>query len=401
VTFGTWFRPRRYEYWGGVSEADHNGDEERFDREDEAMLLARRNLLTDPVRFLLSVLSVAVSIALILLLAGYRSGVYAQTSAYLDNTPGSVVVAERGIRDFLGTNSALPPGAAETVRRAPGVERVIPVVSQFVIFELHGRKDGFLLIGYDPAVGGGPWKLVAGREPTSDGELVIDRTTALQQDVAIGDPITLLDRQATVVGLSDETTFWAGSIAFARIGTLQALLRTSNLESFLLVSPTTGTSAEALRDRLAVPGMEALLKSDVIANDRKLMARVYDAPIGLMVAIAFIVGVLVVGLVIYTATIERRREYGALKAIGARNAVLYGTVTIQALIAGVVGSAIGVGLALGASAGLMAFRPQFWVEIVPAHAVVVLVSSLLMAVLAALIPARAVARLEPAEVFRG
>ena len=79
------------------------------------------------------------------------------------------------------------------------------------------------------------------------------------------------------------------------------------------------------------------------------MARVYDAPIGLMVAIAFVVGVLVVGLVIYTATIERRREYGALKAIGARNRTLYGVVTTQAVIAAVAGAVAGIGLAYGAA----------------------------------------------------
>jgi putative ABC transport system permease protein len=365
------------------------------------MMLARRNLLTDPVRFVLSVLGVAVSIALILLLAGYRSGVYAQASAYLDHTTGSVVVAEHGIRDFLGTSSALPSGAEAAVRQLPDVERVIPVVSQFVIVERNGRKDGFFLVGYDPAIGGGPWKLAAGREPRSDDELVIDRTTAQQEGIAIGARVALLDREATVVGLSDETTFWAGSIAFARIGTLQSLLRAPTLQSFLLVSPTAGISAEALRDRLAIPGTDALLKSDVIANDRRLMARVYDAPIGLMVAIAFVVGVLVVGLVIYSATIERRREYGALKAIGARNRILYRVVAIQALIAVGVGSAFGVGLALGGGASLMAWRPQFRVDIEPASVGVVLASSLLMALLAALIPARAVARLEPAEVFRG
>ena len=365
------------------------------------MLLARRNLFRDRTRFLLSVLGVAVSVGLILLLAGYRSGVYRQASAYLDNTPGSVVVAERGIRDFLGTSSVLPPGAAEAVRQTPGVDRVIQVVSQFVIFERHERKDGFFLIGYDPAVGGGPWKLVEGREPTADDELVVDRTTALQHDMTIGDQVRLLDRDATIVGLSDETTFWAGSVAFARLATLESLLRAPGLRSFLLVTPEADISPEALRDRLAVPGTEVLLKSDVIANDAKLMARVYDAPIGMMVAIAFIVGVLVVGLVIYTATIERRREYGAVKAIGARNRTLYRVVTIQAVIAALVGAIVGVALAYGAGAALMTWRPQFLVDIEPAAIGVVLASSLVMALLAALIPARSVARLEPAEVFRG
>lgn len=365
------------------------------------MLLARRNLFRDRTRFLLSVLGVAVSVGLILLLAGYRSGVYRQASAYLDNTPGTIVVAERGIQNFLGTSSVLPPGAAEAVRATPGVDRVIPVVSQFVIFERHERKDGFFLIGYDPAIGGGPWKLVEGREPTADDELVVDRTTARQHDMTLGDQVRLLDRDATIVGLSDETTFWAGSVAFARLTTLESLRRAPGVRSFLVVTPAAGSSPETLRDRLAIPGTEVLLKSDVVANDRKLLARVYDAPIGLMVAIAFVVGVLVVGLVIYTATIERRREYGAVKAIGARNRTLYRVVTIQAVIAAVVGALVGIGLAYAAGAALMTWRSQFLVDIEPAAIGIVLASSLLMALLAALIPARSLARLEPAEVFRG
>ena len=365
------------------------------------MLLARRNLFRDRTRFLLSILGVAVSVGLILLLAGYRSGVYRQASAYLDNTPGSVVVAEKGIRDFLGTSSVLPADAFERVRSTPGAGRVIPVVSSFVIFELHERKNGFFLIGYDPDTGGGPWKIVEGREPAADFEVVIDRTTARQHDIAIGDPLTLLDRTARVVGFSDETTFWAGSIAFARLTTLEALFRAPGLRSFLLVTPSPGLSPDALRDRLTAAGTEVILKRDVIANDAKLLARVYDAPIGLMVAIAFVVGVLVVGLVIYTATIERRREYGAVKAIGARNRTLYRVVAMQAVMAAVLGAVVGIALAFGAAAALMTWRPQFLVSIEPTAIGIVLASSLLMALLAALVPARAVARLEPAEVFRG
>ena len=365
------------------------------------MLLARRNLFRDRTRFLLSVTGVAVSIALILLLSGYRTGVYRQASAYLDNTGGDVVLAEKGIRDFLGTSSLLPAGAREAVATTPGVARVVPIVSQFVIFDRHGRKDGLFLIGYDPAAGGGPWRLVDGREPMTDDELVIDRTTANQHGIELGDTLTLLDRETTVVGLSDGTTFWAGSIAFARITAVQSLLRTPGLRSFLLITPEAGMAPAVLRDRLNVPGAEALLKSDVIANDAKLMARVYDAPIGIMVAIAFVVGVLVVGLVIYTATVERWREYGVVKAIGARNRVLYRVVAAQALIAAVPGAVLGIGAGFGTAAILMTWRPQFLVEIEPPTVAAVLAGSLLMAVLAALVPARSVARLEPAEVFRG
>ena len=70
------------------------------------------------------------------------------------------------------------------------------------------------------------------------------------------------------------------------------------------------------------------------------------------------------------------------------------------MIAAVSGAIAGVGLAYGAGAALMAWRPQFLVTIEPTAVAIVLASSLVMAVLAALIPARSVARLEPAEVFR-
>ena len=66
-----------------------------------------------------------------------------------------------------------------------------------------------------------------------------------------------------------------------------------------------------------------------MANDKQIVADIFDQVILLMLAAAFIVGALVVGMVIYTATIERRGEYGILKAIGARNGMLYRIVVSQ------------------------------------------------------------------------
>ena len=363
-------------------------------------MLAWRNLSRDPVRLLLSVAGVAVSIVLILLLVGYRSGVYAQASAYLDHAPGTVLVAERGVADFLGTTSTLQPNLVDRVVSLPGVAAAVPIVTQFVVFEEHGRKDGLFLVGYDPAKGGGPWRLATGREPATDDEIVLDAVAARQHGIGVGDRIRILDRDLAVVGLSDGTTFWAGSMAFARVGSLETFLRAPGLRSFVLVTPTPGASLPSLAAAVASLGADLVPKATLVANDRRLLARVYDAPIGLMVAIAFVIGVLVVGLVIYTATVERRREYGALKAIGAGNRALYRVVATQALIAALLGAVAGVALALVGGQALMAWRPQFLVELDAATLTVVVASSLLMAAIASLVPARALAGLEPAEVLR-
>jgi len=364
------------------------------------MLLARRNLAHDRIRLLLSVAGVALSVMLILLLSGYLAGIYRQASAYLENAPGSIVVAQNGVRTFAGSSSFLSNAVLDAVRATPGVERAIPIVMQGAVLELHDRKEIASLVGYDAALGGGPWDLAAGREPIADDEVVIDRVLADQHGIAVGSRVRILDREMTVVGLSNGTSMWIGSYIFARAEAVQALLRAPGMWSAIFVTPTVEVTDDDILARIAVPGAEAYRKTDKVDSDRKGIARIYDAPLGLMVAIAFVVGVLVVGLVIYTATVERRREYGALKAIGMRNRTLYRLVASQALIAAVAGGLLGATFAFGLGALLVTWRPQFPVVIEPGAVAAALGASLVMAVLAALAPARAMARLAPAEVFR-
>ncbi len=364
------------------------------------MLLARRNLAHDRIRLVLSVMGVALSVMLILLLSGYLAGIYRQASAYLDNTPGSIVVAQKGVRTFAGSSSFLSSDVLDAVRSVPGVERAVPIVMQSAVLELHDRKEIASLVGYDASLGGGPWDLAAGREPSLDSEVVMDRVLADQHGIVIGSRLKILDREFTIVGLSNGTSMWIGSYIFARAEVVQALLRAPGTWSAIFVTPAAGVSDDEVRARISVPGVEAYPKTDKIDSDRKGIARIYDAPLGLMVAIAFVVGVLVVGLVIYTATVERRREYGALKAIGMRNRTLYRLVTSQALIAAVAGGVLGVALAFGLGALLVTWRPQFPVVIEVGAVAAALGASLVMALLAALAPARAMAGLAPAEVFR-
>jgi putative ABC transport system permease protein len=365
------------------------------------MALARRNLLQDRTRLALSVLGVALAVMLMLLLNGLLGGMYTQIGSYLDHSSGQLVVAQQGVRNLLGATSLLPPNTTERVRADPEVAKAIPILSQFVILDLHGRKQPTYMIGYDPAQGGGPWQLASGRRPEADSELVFDRVLAERHNIGLGDTVPVMGRNFTVVGLSDGTASWMTSFFFVRQTAAESLLRAPGATSFLLVTPAPGVSATNLRERLNTePGVEAVIRTDMMANDVTLLARFFSIPLQLMVAIAFLVGTLVVGLVIYTATTERRREYGVLKAIGARNRRLYTVVITQALLAALAGAMLGVGLAFGTAWVIMALRPQFLVTLTPLAGAQVVGATLLMAVLASFFPARLLARLAPAEAFR-
>jgi len=104
--------------------------------------------------------------------------------------------------------------------------------------------------------------------------------------------------------------------------------------------------------------------------------------------VGFLVGLAVMALTVYIATLSRRVEYGILKAVGARNRYLYGTVlalTITFLLSVIIPN-LGSNLAL---------------QISSASLLKVGIVSLVIATLSALLPIRQIAGLDPALVFKG
>ncbi len=365
------------------------------------MFIAQRNLFGDKGRLALSVAGIALAVMLILILGGFLSGVYQQATAYLDNTPGTVVVTQSGVSGFFASTSLLPAGTEQAVRQTEGVARVVPITAQTILFELHGSKTGAEVVGYDPALGGGPWQISTGRGVQAADEIVVDLALARTHSIAVGDTFILLNHQFKVVGLAGGASMWAAGYLFVSKDTLASLLNTPAATSLLLVTPSPGVSPQMLRDRLAnLRGVDVVRKSDVAANDTQFLTSIYSGPLWLMLGIAFLVGTLVVGLIVYTSTVERQREYGTLKALGAGNGLLYRVVASQALLTAVVGAIIGVAIAYGAAQLIVALRPQLLVSIEPATVGWALLTGLVMALLGALFPARTIARLAPADVFR-
>ncbi|MBL8078206.1 MAG: ABC transporter permease [Anaerolineales bacterium] len=365
------------------------------------MSLARRNLFQDKTRLALSIFGVALAVMLILVLKGFLAGMNRQITSYLDHSPGSIVVAQEDVVNLLGATSLLPEGVAQKAESIRGVGKAIPILSQFVILDLHDKKQPAYMIGYDSKLGGGPWELSAGREPRSKREIVFDRIFADRLDVKLGDQIEVMGKDFTIVGFSNDTTSWMTSYFFIRKRDAEELLLAPGATSFLLLTTSDNANMNDILRRVNnISNVNALTKKEMIANDINLFADIFSAPLKLMVGIAFLVGTMIVGLIIYTATVERQREYGVIKAIGGKNRFLYQVVLTQALFASLAGSLLGVLLANGAAQWIMSARPQFLIVFDPADSGQALLAGLGMALIAAIFPTRVVANLAPAEVFR-
>src|SRR3990172_2969288 len=148
------------------------------------------------------------------------------------------------------------------------------------------------------------------------------------------------------------------------------------------------------------PGLQVFTSQEFAKAIRKEIDESFLPIIAILVAIGFVVGAAVVGLTIYTATIERTREFGVMKAVGASPGFLYRIVLSQSAILTAAGFLVGL-LGAVAVADLAARAvPEFATDFQPRDIAAVGAAALLMAVVASLVPARRVNSIDPAMVFR-
>ena len=349
---------------------------------------------------MLAVIGVALAVALVGLLLGLRAGIGKQVTTYEDRSGAEVYVGAKGARNLYVTDSVVPASLARRVAAAaPGVEAAA-ITASLEMLTLHGRKAATLMIGSDPGRLGGPWTMDSGRPPAALGEISVDRVFAATHGLRRGDELPVRGEPLRVVGVTDRTSAWMTPLLFVTRAQANRMTNRADVASYIVARGSGEPSALAARVRAALPAATVLTRDQVAENDRQLMASAFNTPLLVMVLVALGVGALVVGLSVYGFVSERRREFGMLKAIGGSMSRLYRVVGIHALAIAGVGVALGLVLQLAGAAAMRAADPKFLFVFRPSHLAVALAAALAMALVGAWAPARIIARLDPAEVFR-
>jgi putative ABC transport system permease protein len=358
--------------------------------------LARRNLLADPRRLVATAVAVGLAIMLILLLDGLWIGITRGVTAYEDNVGADLYVAQPGTHNFFGAVSQIPIGTLDIVRAQPGVDWAAPVRTYLAIVDLHKRKIPTAVIGWVPGERGGPWVIAAGRAPQADDEVAIGRVMADRHGLDVGDSIDMMGRRFRIVGTSSDT--FMTSFVFMTHAATDALLGTPDTTSFILVGTR---DPAAVRAGLAATGLAVHDRDELARRDLAVLTRAYKVPMGVMRTVALAIGSLVVALSVYTAMMDRRREYGIIKAMGATRRHLLSIAFRQTMIVAGIGLATGGVLFLVGRAVITNLRPQFAVVATAGGIARAVVAAVLMAAIAAIVPAHQLARLEPAAAYRG
>lgn len=363
--------------------------------------IALRNLLQEKTRLIISVGGVAFSVTLIMILAGLYQGWQNKIGEYIRAVPADIWVMQSGSEDLFHTPSILPLNLAEDLKHVEGVASAKPFNARRLVATVNDSKLNLYVVAFDSANDvGKPARIVDGKPSPGQGEIIIDRSQ--RKKIKLGDSVMAAGQTLKVVGFSEGGDLVTSSFAFALKDDLNKIQKLPEAANLFVIEVNPGEDPDKVMENIKskVPNVEAVTKDKYVSNNTKIVTDNFLPVILVLLVIGVVVGIAVIGLTIFTSTIEKSREYGVLKAIGMKNRQLYTVVIEQALIAGLIGYAVGAGLAFGLGGGLGQYVPQFVTQIRWFDVAWVFGLTLLMSVVAAYLPIRRIARIDPAEVFK-
>jgi len=371
--------------------------------------LARRNLLHDRVRLVVTLTGIVFAVVLSAIQLGLFVGFQRATSDVIANAGADLWVKSTGVT-HLETGVPFSERKLYDVLATPGIASAQNHIVRFGQWQKPGGgQEGILLIGVElTGEMGQPWKLVAGsvealREPDA---VIVDELYLSKLGIrGIGDTAEIGGHRARVVGLTRGIrTFTTSPPVFTSFKHARDFGPVANDQTMYILAklvPGADPQAVAARVRETMTGVDVALADDWRAAQERYWMFGTGAGITVLIAagLGLLVGVVVVAQTIYAATVDHIREYGTLKAMGATNGYLYRVILQQAALSAVAGYGIGIAIALLASRASLAGTTAIILEAPLASALFAL--TLVMCLGASVVSINKVTRLDPAMVFKG
>ncbi len=299
--------------------------------------LVLENLRFRPVRTILSVLAIGIEVVMILTIVGISRGMIVDSQRRMRGVGADVLVRPPGSSPISLSSAPIPEKMVQFIERQPHVTMAVGAIN----YPVGGLT---VITGVDVArftqLSGG-FHYIKGGPPRQPSDLLIDHYYAHQNKLEIGSPVQLMNRRWRVCGIYEE-----GKLArlVIPIGILQDL--TSNAGKLSQIFVKVDNPADV---GVVVTQLKAKLTGYQIYSLEEFMSltSMDHIPglaefIGVVIGLSIIVGFLVVFLSMYTAVLERTREIGILKALGASPSFVLGVLMRETLILAICGSVVGI-----------------------------------------------------------
>jgi putative ABC transport system permease protein len=359
--------------------------------------LIARNLLHRPMRTFISVMAVAVEVALVVLIVGLTSGLLSETAKRIEGIGADIMVQPPAASVFLGfSGSPMPIKIAEILKKQKYVQSVAPALLQF---NSSGGVD--VVYGIDPesfrAVSGG-FVFLQGHDMEGPNDLLVDDWAAKAKKIKVGDTYNLLNHDWHVAAIIEHGK---GARLFVPLATLQDLVGAHDKASIFLLRCTRPEHTEDVMEELrhVVPGYTIRPLKDFLSLMTATNIPGLQTFIHAMIGLAVAIGLLVIFLTMYTTVIERTRDIGVLKSLGADRSFIIRALIYESTALCILGIAAGVGLSYLVRAAFLAGFPTLSILITPRWIVSAAGIALGGAVVGASYPAWMASRKDPVEAL--
>ena len=310
------------------------------------------NLTRRPLRSLISIVAVMLEVTLILLIVGLALGLLRDSRQRQAGIGADVVVMPPGSSFIVGlTGAPMPIKVGEILGRLDHVVAVAPVVTSVSTAGTLELIDGIELSSYEKL--SGPFQLVAGRPFQAPNECMVDDVSARARHTKVGDTVEILSHPFRVSGIVEPGK---GARKFVEIGALQDLIGAQNKATIFYLKLDDPSNADSVVLEIKqVPGMERYVATSMAYYLSMMTTSRYPGVsefIDFVIAISVIIGFLVIFQSMYTAVIERTREIGILKAMGASKFYIVNVILRETVLLALVGILAGIVISLVARAGI-------------------------------------------------
>lgn len=293
-------------------------------------------------------------VTLILTIVGISDGMLAEAAGRVRGTGADILVKGPGAAIIAsGSAASLPEGIVQHFETEyPGVKAVAPAL-------LHGVGGFASITGVDFArfekVSGG-LRVLEGRMVRNRNEVLIDPYYARQNKKKPGDKLHLVNTDFTVAGIMEGGKL---SQVLVDLSYLQELTSNKGRISQVMVKLNDPAKTEQviamMRDKLPgyfVMSIEQFASAFSVQNVPGLKPF-----ISVIIGIALVVGFLTVSLTMYTAVLERTREIGILKALGATPVFIMSMLMRESFFLAILGTVVGILLSYGSKFAIETFVP--------------------------------------------
>ncbi|HMK21604.1 MAG TPA: ABC transporter permease [Terriglobales bacterium] len=356
------------------------------------------NLVHRPVRSLISIIAVALEVTLILLIVGLSLGMVNDSKQRQAGIGADVVVMPPGSSYIVGLSGApMPIKIGEVLAKLPHVVAVAPVITQVSTNGALEVIAGIDLKSYEAL---GPFHFLQGGPFQGPDDVLIDDILAQAKHIKIGDKMEILNHEFRVAGI---VAAGKGARKFLPIGTLQDLNGSKDKASVFYLKLDDPANAETVVNEIKhVPGMERHVASSMNYYLSMLTPKNYPGLgtfLNVVIAISVTIGFIVIFQAMYTAVMERTREIGILKSMGASKFYIVNVILRETLMLALGGIVLGILISLTARAGIAQKLPTMRVIVTGGWILKTTIIAIIGAMLGALYPAYRAAQKDPIEAL--